>query len=103
MYSLIEEQIEFISQELPFDSQTKKEIRKLAINFAHYYLSKLKEDEERFPTDIALSAIYISSNELGKSISQYEVAKISGFDLVRWPCIVSDMNKRVNNKTSKSY
>ena len=103
MYSSIEEQIEFISQGLPFDPQTKKEIKKLAIDFAHSYLSKLKEHEERFPTDIALSAIYISSNELGKAISQYEIAKMSGFDLVRWPCIVSDMNRRVNNKSSKSY
>ena len=103
MYSSIKEQIEFISQELPFDSQTKKEIGKLAITFARSYLSKLKEDEERFPKDIALSAIYISSNEIGKPISQYEIAKMTGFDLVRWPCIVSDMNKRVNNKSSTSY
>jgi len=103
MKPLIEEQIEFISRELPFDFQTKKEIRKLAISFAHSYLDKLKEDEKRFPRDIALSAIYISSNELGKPISQHEVARISGFDLVRWPCVVSDMNRRVNNRSSKSY
>jgi len=103
MYSSIEEQIDFISQELPFDSKTKKEIRKLAIRFARSYLNKLEEDEERFAKDIALSAIYISSNELGKPISQYEIAKNTGFDLVRWPCIVSDMNKRVNNRSSKSY
>jgi len=103
MHSSIEQQIEFISQELPFDPQTKKKIRNLAMSFARSYLSKLKDDEERFPIDIALSAIYISSNELGKPISQYEIAKKTGFDLVRWPCIVSDMNARVNNKSSKSY
>lgn len=103
MYSMIVEQIKFVSQKLPFDSQSKKDIQEYAINLARSYIRKLKDDEERFPTDIALSAVYISSNELGKPISQYEVAKSAGFDLVRWPCIVSDMNKRVNNKSSKSY
>ena len=95
---LIYKQIGTVSALLPFSSEEKLKIKERALELSEQYINSLEQDDERFPKDIVLSSIYLSSHESGKNVSHYEIAKITGNSLSSWPRIVIDMDKRINEK-----
>ena len=91
----IEERIALIARRLSFDESTKHSVKTKAVELANKYLDQLSEDEERSTLDVALSAVYISCLKSGVKISQTEIASSVINGLNRWPCVVADMNKRL--------
>jgi len=86
--------IKEISHVLPCSQTDKDRIREMAIDISREYLDSLPEAEVRYPVDIALSSVYISSNNLGCRFSYSDISKNTGYSLTSWPRIVKDIQKR---------
>ena len=90
----IVDKIREISQVLPCSPQEKERISDLAIEISRTYLESLPRDEERYIVDVALSSVYLSSNNVGCRFSYSEISKNSGYSLSSWPRIVKDIRAR---------
>ena len=90
MYA-VAHKINDISNVLPCSLEEQSEIKELAFQKTKEYLLKLKKTEERFPLDVALSTVYLSSNEIGCRITYSELSKNTGYPLSTWTKIVQDI------------
>lgn len=91
----VRERITLITKTLSLSGDTEKKVRTYATELATKYLEKLSENEERSALDVALSAVYLSCLKLDIKLSQTKLASSISNGLNRWPCVVTDMNRKL--------
>jgi transcription initiation factor TFIIIB Brf1 subunit/transcription initiation factor TFIIB len=92
---LVRERITLITKKLSLDEDTEKKVCTYATELATKYLKKLSENEERSALDVALSAVYLSCLKLDIKLSQTKLASSIFNGLNRWPCVVTDMSRKL--------
>lgn len=97
----VKEWIEFVTHSLPLKEKEKEIVQTRAIELANNYMNSLSDQDERLPSDIALSTIYLSCQEVGMPLSQYRIARSSERGLIGWPCIVLDICNKINTNLTR--
>ncbi len=93
--SAIVHKIHDLTQVLQCSPEQKKQIASAAVELSSNYLKRLSSNDDRYVVDIALSSVYLSSNQVGCKVSLQDVSKQTGHSLFSWTRIVKDMQKKV--------
>jgi hypothetical protein len=84
-----------MAQRIPIDPRLKPKIINSTQQIIVKYLSNLEDREDRFPHDIAISALFCSCNSNGVKLSEYDIEKLTGYDLPGWSSVAEDIVNRL--------